>query len=128
MKIRILGNTIRLRFKMHETEAMMKNGMIEEVLDFGPAEMDKLRFQVRKGDDAFFIEQIGMSVCITVPGLIVETWASTGLTGFQETIATSRGSNITVLIEKDFACLDGDRAEEEGSYENPMMECKATDD
>jgi hypothetical protein len=124
MKIRILGNTIRLRVKMHETEAIMEQGMIEEVVDFGPAEADKLRFQLWKGEDAFMIEQNGMSVSITVPGSLVETWASTDLVGFQETIATSKGSALTVLIEKDFACLDGDRAEEEGSYENPMMGCK----
>lgn len=123
MKIRILGNTIRIRVKMHETQAIMEKGMIEEVVEFGPSEADKLRFQVLKGDDAFVIEQMGMSVRITVPGILVETWASTDLVGFQETIATSKGSEIAVLIEKDYACLDGDRAEEEGSYENPMLGC-----
>ncbi|MEO5906093.1 MAG: hypothetical protein ABIQ11_05170 [Saprospiraceae bacterium] len=123
MKIRILGNTIRLRVKMHETAAIRDNGMIEEVLAFGLADSDKLRFRVVNGKDAFLIEQNGMSVVITVPHLVIEAWANTEMVGFEELITTPKGSDIRVLIEKDFACLDGDRSEEPGSYENPMLEC-----
>ena len=37
MKVRILGNTIRLRIKMHEADAIRETGLIEEVLEFGPS-------------------------------------------------------------------------------------------
>lgn len=120
MKIRILGNTIRLRLKMHEVDAIRETGVLEEVMAFGPDDSDQLRFQVRTGDDAFAIEQQCMSVAIIVPRSVIGTWTSTEQVGFDQTITTSKGSDIYVLIEKDFACLDGEREEEAGSYPNPM--------
>ena len=124
MKIRLLGNTIRLRTKMHETADLREKGMIEEVLEFGPDESARLRFQLYAGEDVFEIEQHEMTIRIIVPRTLIETWADTDLVGFEESITTSKGSMITVLVEKDFACLDGDREDEAGSYENPMMGCK----
>ena len=122
MKVRILGNTIRLRVKMHETEAIHVSGMIEEVLEFGPSEDNKLRFRILKGEDSFAIEQTGLTISVIVPQALVEKWASTDLVGFEEAITTSKGSLIKVLIEKDFACLDGEREDEVGSYPNPIEE------
>ena len=122
MKVRILGNTIRLRVKMFETDAILEKGMIEEVLEFGPSEENKLRFRVLKGDDSFVIEQAGLTISVIVPGTLVKKWATTDLVGFEEVITTTKGSVIKVLIEKDFACLDGEREEEEGSYPNPIEE------
>jgi hypothetical protein len=120
MKIRILGNTIRLRVKMHEVDAIRENGVIEEALAFGPDESDQLRFQIHTGDDTFAIEQQAMTISITIPRPVIDVWTSTQQVGFDQTITTTKGSDIYVLIEKDFACLDGDREEEAGSYPNPM--------
>jgi len=122
MKVRILGNTIRLRVKMHETDAICTTGMIEEVLEFGPSEENKLRFQILTGENSFEIHQQDLTIQIVVPGTLVEKWASTDLVGFEESVTTSKGSVIKVLIEKDFACLDGDREDEVGSYPNPIEE------
>ena len=122
MKVRILGNTIRLRVKMHETDAIRTTGMIEEVLEFGPSEENKLRFQILTGENSFEIHQQDLTIQIVVPGTLVEKWASTDLVGFEESVTTSKGSVIKVLIEKDFACLDGDREDEVGSYPNPIEE------
>ena len=123
MKVRLLGNTIRLRVKMFETDAILEKGMIEEVLEFGPSDENKLRFQVVKGEDGFAIEQKGMTISIMVPKGLIEKWATTDLVGMEETITTPHGSLIKVLIEKDFACLDGERDDEEGSYPNPLEDC-----
>lgn len=120
MKIRILGNSIRLRLKMHEVDAIRETGVIEEVLAFGPDDSDQLRFQIRTGENEFAIEQQAMTIRIIVPQSVIGTWTSTEQVGFDQTITTSKGSDIYVLIEKDFACLDGDREEEAGSYPNPM--------
>ncbi len=123
MKIRILGNTIRLRVKMHETDSLKRDGLIEEVLEFGPDDSEKLRFKLMSGQENFAIEQEEMSICIVVPQRIVHAWATTDLVGFEELITTAKGSQIHILIEKDFACLDGDREDEEGSYPNPVEVC-----
>ncbi len=123
MKVRILGNTIRLRVKMHESDTLKEKGLIEEVLEFGPSDSDKLRFQVMSGEEDFSIVQDGLVIRIEVPLALVHSWATTDLVGFEEMITTSKGAQINVLIEKDFACLDGDREEEEGSYPNPIESC-----
>ena len=123
MKIRILGNTLRIRVKMFETQALQNSGLIEEVLEFGPDDSDKLRFQVISGYENFAIEQHGTSIRIVVPKALINSWTTTDLVGFEEVITTSKGSEIKVLIEKDFACLDSDREYEEGSYPNPIEGC-----
>ncbi|MDQ3016472.1 MAG: hypothetical protein M3R25_07120 [Bacteroidota bacterium] len=123
MKVRLQGNTIRLRLKMHETDRLFENGMIEDVLEFGPGDDEKLRFQIIKGDEDFAIVQEGLTIGIVVPGTLIDTWTKTDLVGFEESITTSKGIAIKVLIEKDFACLDGVREEEEGSYTNPEKTC-----
>lgn len=124
MKVRLLGNTIRLRIKMHEADAIREQGLIEEVLEFGPSESEQLRFQIVTGDEAFAIEQQGMRTSIIVPRALIDEWISTDMVGFEEKITTSKGREITVLIEKDFACLDGEREDEPGSYPNPIDACK----
>ena len=120
MKIRILGTTIRLRIKMFESDVIRETGVIEEVLEFGFDEADKLKFQIRTGEDKFAIEQNLMQVAIIVPRDVIEKWTSTDMVGFEETITTSKGKEIKVLIEKDWACLDNDREPEEGSFPNPL--------
>lgn len=120
MKIRILGNTIRLRIKMFESDVIREKGLIEEVCEFGPAESDKLRFQIVTGEDSFAIEQEQMRISIIVPRNVIETWTTTDQVGFEQEITTPKGKNISVLIEKDWACLDSDRDQEEGSYPNPL--------
>ena len=124
MKVRILGNTIRLRVKMHEADKLRVQGMIEEVLEFGAHAEQQIRFRVSRGTDHFAIAQQEMSVSIMIPAEIVDQWATTEQVGIEETITTSHDRYIKVLIEKDFACLDGNRDEEEGSYPNPIEECK----
>lgn len=123
MKVRILGNTIRLRLKVFEVESIRDTGLIEEVLEFGPSESHQFRFGIRTGDDVFAIHQQGTSVMITIPRTLAETWITTDLVGFDQTITTSHGRDIYVLIEKDFACLDGEREDEPGSYPNPIEGC-----
>ena len=120
MKIRILGNTIRLRIKMFESDTIRDTGVIEEVLEFGPEEADKLKFQIRTGEDKFAIDQNLMHVAIIVPRDVIEKWITTDMVGFEEVITTPKGKEIKVLIEKDWACLDNDRENEEGSYPNPL--------
>ena len=120
MKVRILGNSVRLRIKMHEADAIRETGWIEEVLEFGPSESDKLRFRIVTGEETFAIEQQGMQISVIVPRAVIDEWTSTDMVGFEEKITTSKGRDISVLIEKDFACLDGEREDEEGSYPNPM--------
>ena len=123
MKIRILGNTIRLRLKVYEVEALRDQGLIEEVLAFGPSESNQLRFRIRTGEEAFAIEQQGTSITIIVPRSVAQAWTGTDLVGFDQTISTSMEREVYVLIEKDFACLDGEREDEPGSYPNPIEGC-----
>jgi hypothetical protein len=93
---------------------------MEEVLEFGPAESDKLRFRIHTGEDVFAIEKHETTVTVVLPRSIVQAWTTTALVGIEQTITTPQGRDIYVIVEKDFACLDGDREEEAGSYPNPM--------
>jgi hypothetical protein len=42
---------------------------------------------------------------------------------FDAKVDTRKGRTISILVEKDFMCIDGSEAENEGAYPNPLANC-----
>lgn len=122
MKVRIQGNSIRFRLKQFEVESFKETGIVKEVTSFGNLDQDQLQFALCSWDEpSFSIQKDGAAIRLFVPRVVADEWTGTERVGFQEQVRTSAGTEIAVLVEKDFKCLDGN--EEEGSYPNPMKEC-----
>lgn len=124
MKVRILGNTIRYRLKQPEVSHFKQFGKVTEVIEFGPEASDQLRFSL----EMYAGENLGVHFCasittIQVPQLLGLEWVQTDLVGFSGKVDTGKGKIISVLIEKDFMCIDGLAEENEGAYPNPMANC-----
>lgn len=124
MKVRILGNSIRLRLRQKEVCQFQESGEVREVASFGTGNTNKLSFVLKESTcNGFKVAFRSNIVTIEVPKAICDEWTNTGLVGFEEAIDTGGGERISILVEKDFKCLDGSDAENEDAYPNPNAMC-----
>lgn len=126
MKLRILGDTVRLRLSRSEVEQVSSTGRLEQAVHFGDAPGQRLRYALVLDERA---ESVGATfadgvISVRIPTSQARTWATTdqvGLTGRQPIGA---GRTLELLIEKDFKCLAPRPGEEEyDGFANPKSTC-----
>lgn len=124
MKVRISGNSIRFRLKQTEVRRFKEEGKIKEAVRFGVDTADQLSFVLQTTPlDNFQLSFQSNAIIVQVPQSTSDEWTSTELVGFEEKIDTGKGESITVLVEKDFKCLDRTDMDDEDAYPNPNMHC-----
>jgi hypothetical protein len=122
MKVRIQKNSIRFRLKQQEVTQFGQAGKVSEVLEFGADAENKLTFTLESFDEPELAVQFkANTTTIFVPLTLAEQWTTTELVGFDERIDTGKGRTISILVEKDFVCMDGREEDNVGSYPNPLM-------
>jgi hypothetical protein len=123
MKIRISGNTIRFRLKQPEVESFAKTGLIADEINFGKSINNRLTFELRTNKEQSFTAYYQNNlIAILIPEKGAEEWTTTSLVGIEGKVITG-DTILHVLIEKDFACLDRNDADNEGTYPNPLANC-----
>ncbi len=124
MKVRISGNSIRFRVRQHEVKHFKEEGEIKEETSFGFLPADKLSFVLTASKSGRFkITWSSNTVTLQVPEATCEQWTNTDLVGFKEDVTTDGQATVSILVEKDFQCLDGTDAENEDAYPNPNQIC-----
>ena len=121
MKLRIRGNTLRLRLSRNEVDSVAQGKEVEESTSF--PEGGKLQYVLKQtpSDTTVIKTNEGDDSCINV--LVDENkakqWAKSeevGLFGSEPLVLGS----LELLIEKDFACLNPrDGVEDSDSFPNP---------
>lgn len=122
MKLRIRGNSLRLRLNMKETEELSNSARVEESVCFGPNDTDKLFYSVSINDSAKEISAkfIDGRIDVVIPSPIAVEWLSTDRVGISSENEVSENERLSILLEKDFACLKPRDDEEEAfSFPNP---------
>jgi len=124
MKVRISQNSLRFRLKQPEVQLLSQQRYLAEVIEFGSEQNDQLRFILNiSGDHTFNVAYESNTITISLAKLAVDEWLTTDQVGIDEKVNTLKGKTINVLVEKDFACLDGREEENEGTYPNPKSNC-----
>jgi hypothetical protein len=121
MKLRIKGNTVRLRLSQSEVELLEKGGTVYEKTEFGASDFG-YRLRANREWKAEFENG---TISISVPEEEVANWATTDKVGMQKIFTFEKSSDLDVLIEKDFKCLSP-RSDEEGLFPHPkegQLEC-----
>ncbi len=121
MKLRIRGDSIRLRLKRREVEQLAAGTSIVEETHF-PAAVLTYRLDVSDGND--FAASFGDgNLVVSVPKPRVLDWAgSDEVSLFAEQKLPGAGA-LSVLVEKDFSCLAPDHyrdaADDADTYPHP---------
>lgn len=125
MKLRLRGNSIRLRLTRSEVERLAASGEVRESVDLG--EPSGFSYEIKtsetEGDlDATFADD-RLSVLISSDS--ANELANSDLIGVEAERELGGGRLLRIVVEKDFACLkeraNGDDAD---TFPNPFYENK----
>ncbi|MBC6492146.1 DUF7009 family protein [Flavihumibacter stibioxidans] len=122
MKIRIKGNSIRIRVTKSEVERLGREGCVEEHTSF----MDN-RFiyalQCSGGIHELSAAYCGNKITVFVPTSFAEEWSRNDLVGCSAQMQLNEKESLFLLLEKDFACLDNTLEDQSDNYSNPGKTC-----
>ena len=120
MKIRIKDNSIRLRLTQAEVDSIRDNGLVTSATRFpdGRAFLYALESSPAcVAPDASFSDS---TISIRVPEADVLAWAATSQVSISGQQVLSDGGALSILVEKDFACLAPRAGEDESDmYPHP---------
>jgi hypothetical protein len=119
MKLRIKGNSIRLRLTQSEIRQIGAGETIREEVLFGTGHFAYalLTDPAIRTPDARFEEG---ELQVRLPAALAARWAHTEQVGIEERIAGREGTALHLLIEKDFQCLHKRPGEDESDhFRNP---------
>lgn len=123
MKLRIKGNSIRLRVAPSEVKNLLRRGEIQEYVQLTANPMDRLTYALvssRCGPTVMVAYHLG-DITVSVPEAQVKKWAEGEEVGIYADLALGDGWALSLAIEKDFACLDRSDAENEDTFANPNL-------
>ncbi len=118
MKIRIRGNSIRLRLTKSEVEQFGKDGKVTERTNLGSSAFVYKLAKYDGEEMSAGFEQGEMTIYI--PQQIAQDWVTKEIVGFDHLIKHDNGEELYILLEKDFKCLDQTAEDQSDNYENPL--------
>jgi hypothetical protein len=123
MKIRINGNSVRIRLSRPEVDRFGKEGYLEEKTEFGSASF-VYALQSKKDGDGLSASYEANKMIMFVPEQIQQEWVTTEKVGYDATMPIGNGKTTYLLLEKDFKCVDGEHIEDQSdNYEHPTKTC-----
>ena len=120
MKLRILGNTLRLRILKPELEQLHQGGTIEGFLQYGVRQEDGLHYHLAVGaqEETLQIQSLEKGFCVQISAAVVNEMVETERVGVVERISVADDHVVEVRVEKDFKCLDA-RPEDRFAFPHP---------
>ena len=122
MKLRLQSNSIRLRLKRGEVDQLVKLGRVQEIILLGDGEEDRLVYTLESSPKVF-APQVSLKknhVLVEVPRDTAVHWATSNDVSIETRISLGGGREVQVLIEKDFACLNGNEEQNRDTFPNPQ--------
>ena len=112
MKLRIKGDSLRLRLSQGEMRALAERGAVEDEVSFPGGAALKYRLRVDEKNDAISASYASNIIDILVPRTLSDRWCGTDLV----TLSASQpvgGGELRLVLEKDWACLAPREGEDE---------------
>lgn len=119
MKIRIKGNSIRLRLTRTEVESLYERGSIEEQTHFLPGIVFTYKLAVAHQEEKLKASFFGSSVVVFISSELARVWGENKKVGYSEKQENGTSEPLFILVEKDFQCLDETHEDQADNYPNP---------
>ena len=123
MKLRINGNSIRLRLLRSEVTLFIETGHIEETVHFAPDGHSIFQYGLEHESSlaAVGVRPKPSGIMIVVPMQQAKAWAETDQIGIYSTVDLGSKGHLDITIEKDFACLDLSDADNQDTFPKPQI-------
>lgn len=126
MKLRLKGNSIRVRLDRRDIERLVDAGRVDDGIRFGPARAFSYAVEMgpapRERPSASYNDGC---LTIRIDPADAEAWLSSDRIGFDHQQPVE-GGVVRVLLEKDLACIDrppGEEADDAYAFPNPALSC-----
>ena len=124
MKLRIRGDSLRLRLTQGEVQAFVDSGRVEDTTSFGASRLEYALAFVDLPRGQTLAARLnptpqGSRIEVRVDAIAGRTWAKSDAVGME-----SVDGPLRLLVEKDYACLK-ERPEEDDAdaFPNPHASC-----
>ena len=115
MKLRIKGNSLRLRLTRGEVAELKEGGQVFETVTFGSGSNFIYKIDSVDEKDRISADFHANELVVSVPASLVQEWAVSDQISLE-----ANELQPTILIEKDFACLEPRQDEDETDmFPNP---------
>src|SRR6267378_5549240 len=103
MKLRIKGNSIRLRLGQSEVRRLASEGVVAEFTDFGAFSRQRFGYALHAifDDPTISAKFADGRVIVRIPAGAIQQWAQTDQISIHALQRTTDGSELRILIEKD---------------------------
>ncbi len=125
MKLRIKGNSLRLRLTRSEVAKLLDAGHVEETIHFSPEEQSRLTYSLRVEPDltSATLRYQRPEVVVVLSTKEATSWAQDNQVGIYATVDLGPRGALDLIVEKDFACVDGSDADNLDTFPNPAGVC-----
>jgi len=121
MKLRIRGNSVRIRVSQPEFAEITSGVLVEDSTEFGPGSRLSYRVEV-VADGAISASYEGDCVKVMLPRAAIDRWQRPEEVAIEAEKPVGDGRRLKILVEKDFACLAprvGEEEDDEDLFPNP---------
>lgn len=122
MKLRIQGNSLRLRLSQSEVAQFSKTGFVEDSVQFAPGTRFTYTIETSSSLPAPLASYQDHWLRVQVPSSAATEWYTTDNIAITTDQPIEGGKALSILIEKDYQCLHGGEARDPDAYPNPLEE------
>ena len=122
MKLRIQGNSLRLRMSQSDVAQFSKTGFVEDRIQFAPGAVLTYSIETASSIPAAMASYQNHGLTIRVPSAAAREWFTTDRVDISSEQPLEGGKTLSILIEKDFQCLHGGEERDPDAYPNPIEE------
>jgi hypothetical protein len=121
MKLRLRGNSLRLRLTKSEVDQLARTGTVTEQVRFSPSQLFSYTLRALSEQIPLRASFDQQTVIVELSKPAVEAWAAADTVGIHGRHPTGDSEALAISIEKDFACLERrSSGEDHDSYPNPL--------
>jgi Family of unknown function (DUF7009) len=122
MKLRIQGNSLRLRLSQSEVAQFSKTGFVEDGIEFAPGVRFAYTMETSSSLAAPEASFQDHWLRIQVPSTAAKEWFTSDRVAISADQPIESGKALSILIEKDFQCLHQGEERDPDGYPNPLEE------
>jgi hypothetical protein len=122
MKLRIHGNSLRLRLSQSEVAQFSKTGFVEDSIQFAPGASFAYTIESSSSLPAPQASYQNSWLRIQVPAAAATEWFTTDRVAIAAEQPLESGKALSILVEKDFQCLHDGQERDPDAYPNPLEE------
>ena len=119
MKLRIQGNSLRLRLSRPEVAQLSASGRVEDSIRFGPGA--SLAYSLESSPDLQAAQALyeNGALRVRIPRGAANEWTATDRVGLDGEQPIGDGKLLSIVVEKDFKCIHGSTPDPD-AYPNPL--------